>query len=294
LVLNLANDICKDTGYEEISLSGLSVSDYPGLDLLLERLSGLLKPNGVGISLPSIKAKDIVGKASVSIAKFKKTGLTFAPEAGSERLRDLLAKDFNCESFFRALREAYSCGYQHVKLYFMIGLPSEKDDDLDAIVEFSSRVSDLRKELGKPAAAVNISINTLIPKPHTALQWFSMSPLEEIEYKQDYLRNKFKRLKKLKVSFHDPKMSFLEGVLSRGDRRLSSVILNAFNKGARFDAWGSHFDFGLWSSSFQEANIDPYFYLQRRGVDETLPWDFIDTGIPRSVLVEDFNKTIAI
>jgi len=294
VALDLAESIYKHTGYEEFALSGLSVSDYPRIEEFLTKLTGLFKSSGVGLSLPSLKAKHIVGAISSLIARFKKTGLTFAPEAGSGMLRDLLAKDFNSDDFFKALKEAYVCGYQHVKLYFMIGIPREREEDLDAIIEFSSRVSEIRKEAGKPAAIVNVSINNLIPKPHTALQWSSMQDLEKIRQKQDYLRDKSKKYKRLKISFHSFKMSFLEGILSRGDRRLSEVILSAFKKGARFDAWSSHFNFDIWENSFREFNIDPCFYLKERPVDELLPWDFIDTGIDRGILVEEFNKTIAI
>ncbi len=292
--LNLAEDIYKCTGYEELSLSGLSVSDYPYIEELLRKLINLFKPKGVSLSLPSVRAKSIIGSIFSLIAKFKKTGLTFAPEAGSERLRDLLLKDFNSEDFFKALKDAYASGYQHVKLYFMIGIPQERDDDLDAIIEFSSRVSKLKKEAGSSPAGVNISINSLIPKPHTALQWSSMQGLKSIEYKQDYLRSNSKKDKRLKISFHNLKMSFLEGILSRGDRRLSEVIMNAFKKGAKFDAWSIYFNFGVWEEAFRESGIDPEFYLREKSVDELLPWDFIDTGISKEALVDEFNKIIAI
>lgn len=292
--VDLAGEIYKCTGYEELSLSGLSVSDYPYIEELLKKLINLFKPKGVSLSLPSIKAKSIVGSISSLIAKFKKTSLTFAPEAGSERLRNLLSKDFNSEEFFTALKEAYASGYQHVKLYFMIGIPQEKDDDLDAIIDFSSRVSRLKKESGGSPAGVNISINSLIPKPHTALQWSSMQGLASIKYKQDYLWGKSKKDKRLKLSFHNLRMSYLEGILSRGDRRLSEVIVKAFKKGAKFDAWSIYFNFAIWEEAFKESGIDPEFYLRERSIDELLPWDFIDTGVDRLALASDFNKTIAI
>ena len=292
-VVDLADSLYKCSGYEELSLSGLSVSDYPCLEGLLTGLISLFKPLGVGLSLPSIKAKLIIGKVSSLIAKFKKTGLTFAPEAGSKRLRDLLAKDFNSEEFSQALKEAYSCGYQHVKLYFMIGIPGEKDEDLDAIIDFSVKASDLRKEIKQPAATVNLSVSNLIPKPHTPLQWAAMIDLDNMKRRQDYIRERSLKRKRLKISFHNPKMSFLEGVFSRGDRRLSEVILNAFNKGARFDAWSSSFNFDLWDASFRDAGIDPCFYLKEKAIDEFLPWDFIETGVDKAFLVEEFNKTIA-
>ncbi|MCX5707038.1 MAG: B12-binding domain-containing radical SAM protein, partial [Candidatus Omnitrophica bacterium] len=224
----------------------------------------------------------------------KKTGLTFAPEAGSERLRNILAKDFNSEEFFQSLREAYSSGYQHVKLYFMIGLPKEEKEDLDAIVAFALRVSQLRKDLGKPAAGVNISINTLIPKPHTPLQWLGMADLEEIREKQDYLREKIKRHKRLNLNFHNRSMSFLEGILSRGDRRLSKVILAAFKSQAKFDAWSPSFDFQKWLKAFSDSGIDPNDYSREKKQDEILAWDFLEVGITKETLLCEFNKTIAI
>jgi radical SAM family uncharacterized protein len=293
-VLSLADAIYKNTGYEEFSLSGLSVSDYPFLTDLLNDLSVSLRAKGVSFSLPSVKARLIMGAVSSLIAKFKKTGLTFAPEAGSQRLRDLLAKDFKVDDFFNALRGAYSCGYQHLKLYFMIGIPKEEDVDLDEILNFSTLVSETRKDIGKPAAAVNISVNTLIPKPHTPLQWFAMLGLEGIRYKQDYIRSRAVKRRKLRFNYHFPEMSIIEGVLSRGDRRLSEVILAAFKKGARFDAWGNRFNYSIWQDSFKECGINQDLYLQAKKVSLLLPWDFIDTGINRGYLVDEFNKTIAL
>lgn len=299
-ILKLAYETCKRTGYEEISLGGLSVSDYYNMEELLQRLVGLLKVKEVAVSLPSIKAKAIVGNFSSIIAKIKKTGLTFAPEAGTERLRKALAKDFNEEVFFKALEESYLSGYRHVKLYFMIGLPYEGQEDLDGIIEFSSRASELRRKLNKPPAQVNISINTFIPKPHTPLEWFRMQDLESIKYKQDYLKNKIKkyhfssgRQARLKLGFHNPYMSFLEAVLARGDRKLSEVILSAFKRGAGFDAWGNYFAFQAWSDAFRGAKIDPDFYLRDIPRDELLPWDFIDVGINKSSLISEFEKVVA-
>ena len=293
-VLNLADELYKRTGYEEISLAGLSVSDHPELEKILKELMNLFETKAVSLSLPSVKAKALVGGVSALIAKVKKTGLTFAPEAGSERLRDILQKDFDSEEFFTALDQAYSAGYQHVKLYFMIGLPEEKDEDLDAIIDFSLRVSELRRRAGQGPAGVNISINTLIPKPHTPFQWLKMQDLESIKNKQEYLRQKAKRHKRLVLSFHNSRMSIVEGLLSRGDRRLSEVILNAFKNGAKFDAWSNYFDFERWVAAFKDSGIDMQFYLDKKELNNTLPWDFIDTGIDTKTLAAEFNKTIAI
>ncbi len=290
-IVDLAQCAYKSSGYEELSLIGLSVSDYPDIGKVLEDLNKLFQGKGISLSLPSIKAKAEVGNLSSIIARVKKTGLTFAPEAGSERLRNMLAKDFNEQGFFQALEEAYQSGYQHVKLYFMIGLPGEEASDLDAIIDFSVRVSELsRKVAGRPAQ-VNISINTLIPKPHTAFQWCGMDPQDSMKNKQDYLRSKT-RNKRLKLSFHNRSMSFLEGVLSRGDRRLSQVILSAFKNGARFDAWGDRFSIDKWMEAFKESQVDPESYLKGRQPDGVLPWDFIDVGLDRESLRQEYNKIL--
>ncbi|MDI6759111.1 MAG: TIGR03960 family B12-binding radical SAM protein [Candidatus Omnitrophota bacterium] len=290
-ILGLAQQAYSCTGYEELSLAGLSVSDYTHIEELLQRLIGLFEKDKISISLPSIKAKTMVGELASLIAGIKKTGLTFAPEAGLSRMRSAMGKDFNEADFFQALKKAYLAGYQQVKLYFMIGLPNESEEDLAAIIAFSVRVSELRREAGFGPARVNISVNTLIPKSHTPLQWFGMAALESIKTKQDYIRKNI-RNKRIKVSFHNRYMGFLEGVLSRGDRRLSKVILQAFLKGASFDAWESSFSPEKWADSFKECNIDPQFYLKEKSKEEILPWDFIDALIPKELLREEFEKVI--
>lgn len=284
-ILNLAEAAYKRTGYEELSLCGLSVSDFSGIGELLERLINSFKEKGVSISLPSIKPKNIVGNLSSLIATIKKTGLTFAPEAATERLRKVINKDFNIQDFFKVIKEARASGYRNLKLYFMIGLPSEEEADLDGIIELSTRVL----QLG--AAHINISINTLIPKPHTPFQLLKMEGVESMRYKQNYLKKRA-RNGRLKLAFRNPYMSFLEGALSRGDRRLSQVILSAFNKGARFDAWDNDFVFGRWMDAFADSHISPDFYLKERSKDEFLPWDFLDVGISKDFLVKEFEKIV--
>lgn len=282
-VFNLAAVTYCSSGYEEISLGGLSVSDYPRIEELLNKLIGLFKEKGVSVSLPSIKSRLTVGNLASLLATIKKTGLTFAPEAASEKLQQVLNKDFNKEDFFRNLEQSFSNGYRHVKLYFMIGLPQEEYSDLDAIVDLAMQVSGLRKKVAGGSAQVNISINTLIPKPHTPFQWLAMEGLGGIKDKQAYLRNKV-RSPKIKVHFHNSRMSFLEGVFSRGDRRLSAVILAAFRKGARFDGWDDHFIFERWEEAFRECGLDPNFYLRQKDKNETLPWDLLDVGINKETL----------
>ena len=288
-ILNMACELYKRTGYEEISLIGLSVSDYSRIEELLRVLIETFKGKSVSISLPSIKPRAHVGGMASSIAGIKKTGLTFAPEAASERLRRVLNKDFSMEDFFKVLEQCYQSGYQHTKLYFMIGLPYESEEDIDGIIELAREVSELRRKVSQRPAQVNVSINTLIPKPHTPLQWFKMEDLENIKYKQGYLKSRNKN-KRLKLSFHNPYMTFLEGVFSRGDRRLSEVIMRAFLKGARFDGWDEYFVFDKWLEAFRESNIDPNFYLKEKSIDEFLPWDFLEIGISKDLLLEEFSK----
>ncbi|MCM8801626.1 MAG: TIGR03960 family B12-binding radical SAM protein [Candidatus Omnitrophica bacterium] len=290
-VLSLALKTYQQTGYEEITLSGLSISDYPYLERLVQALMDLFKDKAVNISLPSIKPKAGLRRTPSLIAKVKKSGLTFAPEAASQRLRQIINKDFSMEEFFKVLKEAYLSGYRHVKLYFMIGLPLERQEDLDSIIDFSCEVSEFKKTITKGSPArVNVSINALVPKPHTPFQWLAMENLEAIFLKQNYLKNKVKKNKNIFISFHNPRMSFLEGVLSRGDRRLSKVILCAFKKGARFDAWDNYFRFDLWLDAFRECDINADFYLKERGLEEILPWDFIDTGISKQGLLKAITE----
>lgn len=288
-IFNTAQEAYKRSGYEELALGGLSVTDYPAIEELLKTLVDFFRAKCVSVSLPSIKPRNIVGPVSTLVASVKKTGLTFAPEAATEKLRNILGKDFDLEDFFRGLKQAFACGYQRVKLYFMIGLPYEDDKDLDAIVDFSARVCELRREVARYPAQVNLSVNALIPKPHTPFQWLKMQGLESLKYKQDYLKTRLIKNRKIKINFHNCHMSFLEGILSRGDRRLSGVILNAFTAGCRFDAWEDHFSFQGWLDAFKKAGIDPGFYLEEKSRDELLPWDFLDLGVNKESLLTEFN-----
>jgi len=287
-IISLAKLAQASSGYEEISLAGLSVGDYPGIETLISDLTNSFSQQGVNLSLPSLKARALLGNVSALIAKIKKTGLTFAPEAGTHRLRQVLAKDFSEEEFFQAIGQAYQAGYQHLKLYFLIGLPGERQEDLQGIIDFAQSASNEKKKNNGSAALINISINPLIPKPHTPLQWQRMDSIEEIKEKQNYLRSHCKN-RRLKFNFHDFQMGFLEGVLSRGDRRLSKVILLAYKKGARFDAWSNHFSFNKWLEAFSESGIDPQRYLDEKLTTAVLAWDFIDTGIDKKDLLNEFN-----
>ncbi|TBR17699.1 TIGR03960 family B12-binding radical SAM protein [bacterium] len=288
----LAQEAYKSSGYEEVSLGGLSLSDYPDLPELLKSLFDCFKNKCVSISLPSIKPRAALNNIPALLAKVKKTGFTFAPEAGTQRLRDCLGKSFPLDESFKVIEEAYSSGYRHIKLYFMFGIPSETDEDLDGIIDFVVQSSLLRKKFNLPPAQINLSINALIPKPHTALQWSAMESGDSIIRKEKYIKDKLSRNKKVKISFHNDQMSFLEGIFSRGDRRLSRVVSLAFKKGARFDAWTEHFSLERWNEAFAEAGIDPNGYLLARDKDEILPWDFLDLGINRDYLLKEAEQIL--
>ncbi|OGX15435.1 MAG: hypothetical protein A2166_04895 [Omnitrophica WOR_2 bacterium RBG_13_41_10] len=292
-IVKLASGISQETGYEEISLGGLSISDYPDIEKLVRQLSDTFKNKNINISLPSLKPKNILGDISSLIASVKKTGLTFAPEAATERLRGILHKDFNIAEFLKAVEKAYALGWQRIKLYFMVGIPSEDESDLDAIIKFASEVSNLKKKVNQRPAWVNLSINTLIPKPHTPFQWFKMEDIASTKHKRDYLKEKIKN-PKIKISFHNCYLSWLEGIISRGDRRLSPVISSAFTNRARFDAWDEHFVLDKWLEAFRREKIDPDFYLKRKSPEEILPWDFLDLGVDKSALLAQLNKTVAL
>ena len=311
-IINLAKQVYALTGYEGISLLGLSVCDYHRIKELVSELIGVFEKDAVGISLPSIKPRENTKELLALIAKVKKTSLTLAPEAATPRLRKIINKDFNREDFFNTIEQAYRLGYKHVKLYFMIGLPGENSEDLDGIAELSREVSDLKIAIDKKCAEVNVSIATFIPKPHTPFQWLGMDGLSAIEDKQDYLRQQLRgvvsaaaagsggrqivglkggRKGKIKIGFHNSRMSFVEGVLSRGDRRLSRLILDVWDQGARFDAWENYFSFEKWMQGFQRTGLNPDFYLTRmRPAEELFPWDFIDSGISKQELRSEWEE----
>lgn len=292
-VFALAQKAYQCTGYDELALGGLSVSDYPNLQELLVSLLTSFKEKGVSFSLPSIKPKTMLGDLTALIASVKKTGLTFAPEAGSSRMRAILGKQFDDAEFFQALEESYRNGYQHVKLYFLMGLPFETEADLDGIFNFSVAVSHAGKKACNRPAQVNVSVNALIPKPHTPFQWFGMDERSSIEQKQSYIKKKMYSNKRLKVNFHNTEMSFLEGVFSRGDRRLAAVVERAYRKGTRFDAWDELRKFTCWQDSFAEEGIDPTVYLAPKSLQELLPWDFLDMGISKESMRLEYEKVVA-
>ena len=291
-ILETIRRLYRMTGYEEISLLSLSSSDHPQLDQIVKSLMEEFKNKGVSISLPSLRPNHLVGELSKLFSSMRKTTLTFAPEAGSERLRRLINKNVEIEELFDVARRAYQAGYRLLKLYFMIGLPTESREDLEAIRDMCVKLSQMKKEIDGHPARLNVTLSNFIPKPHTPFQWQAMTPPDDILEKQDDLRSLFRRSKgMIRVKFHDARASFLEAVLSRGDRRISRVIRHAFEAGAKFDAWGDLFNFSLWMDAFSRNSIDPKEYLIAKAFGDRLSWDFIDMGISRENLIKEARLT---
>ncbi len=278
-VVATARRLYRLTGYEEISLLSLSSSDHPGIGAIARDLLDEFREKGVGISLPSVRAKTVVGDLSECFAAMRKTSLTFAPEAGSERLRQVLQKDFALDEFLSVARQSFEAGYRLLKLYFMIGLPTETEEDLDAIAQLCVRVSQLKKEVDGHPANLNVSVSNFVPKPHTAFQREAMCDAASLARKQEYLKGLLHKHRGLiHLKFHNTEMSRMEGILSRGDRSISRVILAAFRAGARFDAWDSHFNPAIWREAMRESGVEAQDFLEAKPAEVSLPWSFIDAG----------------
>ncbi|MDD5437364.1 MAG: TIGR03960 family B12-binding radical SAM protein [Candidatus Omnitrophica bacterium] len=274
-VLRLARESYEKTGHDEVSLLSLSSVDHSGLKEIVEGLNCDFAGKAVSVSVPSLRIEDALKNIPALVSKVKKAGLTFAPEAGSERVRKAINKNIDIDRLFAALSESFRAGWRHVKLYFMIGLPQENEEDVLKIAELIYNVSDARKEVDGKCANVTASINSFIPKPHTSLERVPMDDKEVLEKKKSILREAM-RSKFVELDFHSFDMSHLEAAFARGDRRLGEVIFEAWKKGARFDGWQDRFNSGLWAESFAAMGIDPRFYANRqRGPEEILPWKFI-------------------
>jgi len=287
-IVRIAKEAYSKTGYEEITLLSLSSGDHSHIKEIIEELNSEFKEKGVSVSVPSLRIEDSLSRLPALISQVKKTGLTFAPEAGSECLRKVISKNIDIEKLMEALRESYRSGWRRVKLYFMIGLPTEKEEDLEKIVKLLYRVSNLKREIDGKDAQVTASINAFVPRPHTPFQWEPMEPIDTLSRKKNFLRSGVKS-RMVEMDFNSFHMGYLEAVFARGDRRLSAVVHEAWRRGAKFDGWKEHFNFNLWLESFKEKGLDPDFYAsRRRDPDEILPWNFIDIGFSIPPHVDNF------
>ena len=286
--------ICEKTGYDEISLCSLSTSDYRGLEKLITDMLPWTVENKINISLPSLRADNFPKELMEQLNAVRRSGLTFAPEAGTQRLRDVINKNITEEEVLSTARQAFAGGWTAVKLYFMIGLPTETEDDIRGIADLAQAVVDEfyhneNKPKGK-GVNVSVSVASLVPKPFTPFQWEPQDRPDTLIEKQNFLISCVKT-RKVSVSRHVPWTSFLEGVFARGDRRLCDVIETAWRKGCKFDSWEEHLDREKWMDSFAENGIDPFFYTaRRRSFDEVLPWDHMDYGVTKKFLIRENEK----
>lgn len=290
----LSRDISDATGYEEMSLTSLSSSDYSDINGLFDHLNEIHEPDMTSISLPSLRLDNFSVELAEKSQKVKKTGLTFAPEAGSPRLRDVINKNVTDEDLMRTTEKAFANGWKKIKLYFMIGLPTETYEDLDGIAKMGQDVLGVYRSLnnGKlhPKVSVTLSSSCFVPKPFTPFQWMGQDGIDTMKKKQLYLKDKLK-VRHLSFSYHDPYTSYLEAVFARGDRRLGKVLKIAHERGCKFDSWGEHFSFARWQEVFEEAGLDMAFYAEReRSYEEVLPWDHIEVGVSKRFLIAENEK----
>ena len=291
---NQCRAISDATGYDEISLCSLSTSDYTGIDKLIPMLFDWALKENINVSLPSLRVDNFSDELMEELKKVRRSGLTFAPEAGTQRLRDAINKNVTEEEVMRTASKAFEGGWTAVKLYFMMGLPTETMEDIAGIANLAQKVVDLYyrnpdRPKGK-GVTVSVSCASFVPKPFTPIQWEPQDTGEMLIEKQKHLLSGVKS-RKISVSYHQSDTSVLEGVLARGDRRLGEVIYKAWQKGCKFDSWDEYFDFSKWSEAFAECNLTPEFYAnRRREYDEILPWDHMDYGIRKEFLIEENKK----
>ncbi len=291
-----ARDLCATTGYEEISLSSLSTSDYSQIEGLLGQMIEWTSEQKINLSLPSLRIDNFPQELMEQIKQVRKSGLTFAPEAGTQRLRDVINKNITEQEILNTCRQSFEGGYTGVKLYFMLGLPTETDEDVKGIIELAQKIVDLyyslpTRQKGK-GVNVSVSVATFVPKPFTPFEFEPQDTREQIEYKQSLLR-KTLTSRKISLSYHSVNTSILEAVFARGDRRLGSVIEAAFLKGCYFDGWDELFRFTDWMRILKEQGIDPAFYAnRRRDYNEIMPWDHLDYYISKEFLVREHKHAL--
>ena len=289
-------DSCNDSGYQEVTLSSLSTSDYPPLTDLCDQLEPFCESRHVNLSLPSLRADNFSMALMQRLAKGRKTGLTFAPEAGTQRLRDVINKNVTLEELLNSCHTAFAGGYNAVKLYFMLGLPTETDEDVLGIADVAARVMHAWRESApnkQRGVRITVSTSYFVPKPHTAFQWEPQITREEYERRVQLLRENM-TTKTVTYNWHDGQTSFIEAVLARGDRRLGNVLEAVWRKGGHLDAWEEYFSLERWMEAFDECGVDPAFYAyRRREKEEIMPWDMISSGVTKEYLWREHENAVA-
>ncbi|HLF94403.1 MAG TPA: TIGR03960 family B12-binding radical SAM protein [Planctomycetota bacterium] len=287
-----AEAIYAATGYDEIALSSLSSGDYPHIHELMTRLNARFKQRRVSVSLPSLRVDERLPELPALMTSVRKGGFTIAPEGGSEEFREIIRKPIKDVDLIATVKAAFKEGWNHVKMYFMVGFPMEKDADVNAIIETAKRVSLAGKDVTGRKADVNITISPLIPKPHTPFQFCGQ---REVSYVQDVERRlgSLARGTRIHLKAHDPRKSYIEGVFARGDRRLGAALVEARKQGSRYDEWNEFFDYERWLRVFEKVGVDPDFYARREcTVSEVLPWDHLDVGRPKQTLWTDYQAAL--
>ena len=285
-LMRLAQELADNTGYDEISLVSLSSADYSCLRELAHSFLAEFAPQRVSLSLPSLRIDSFSIELANEIQKVRRSGLTFAPEAGTQRLRDVINKGVTEADLFEAAGAAFRSGWAGIKLYFMIGLPTETDEDVLAIAELARKVLALSRNPAR--CKVSVSVSTFVPKPHTPFQWFAQISAEEMERRQRLLRGAL-RDRRISFNWHDAPTSRLEGVFARGDRRLGKTLLEAWRNGARFDGWSEHFRADIWDAAFAASGIDADFYtVRQRAADEIMPWNHLTSGVSQEWLAAEW------
>ena len=290
-IIDIAKKQLGSTGHDELSILSLSTSDYSQFEPLATELMEYCKNDNVSLSLPSLRLDSFSFDVLEQIQGYKKSGLTFAPEAGTQRLRDVINKGITDDDISSSVGQAIQLGWRNIKLYFMIGLPNEGYEDLDGIADIAKRITYLNKTLGMPGRFnVTVSVSNFVPKAHTPFQWCGQDSLESFRAKHDYLLQKLK-IKNVKFNYHDDGVSVIEGILARGDRRVGKLLLAAHNLGCKFDGWSEYFSKERWEKAQSISGIDGSFYASRhRNEDEIFPWDKIDTGVTKDFLLREWHR----
>jgi len=292
-ICELAQASIANTGYDEISLSSLSSGDYSKIGELTSKLSDVFANKHVSVSLPSLRL-DSFDPSFVS-DEMRRSSLTFAPEAGTQRLRDVINKNVTDEDFARTMSAVFDAGYTAVKLYFMLGLPTETYEDIDGIAELAKTCTEIyRSKFGSiRGLRVVVSTSFFVPKPFTPFQWCAQNTHEEQTQKRMYLERKLKQIKGVQYKYHESKVCFIEAALARGDRRMSRVLLNAFKSGCKLDGWNEFFNYSKWCDAFKDAGLDMEFYAHReRDLNEILPWDTVSCGVDKKYLKKEYERSL--
>jgi len=289
-VMDAVEQLLANTGYDEVGLVSLASSDYSQIEPLLEALVRRWAPEHVSFGLPSLRVDAFSVRLAEMVQATRKTGLTFAPEAGSERLRAVINKNVTEADLMATAEAAYSAGWDRIKLYFMLGLPTETDEDVEAIAQLVHRVADIGRRHRGGRAQVHASASTFVPKPHSPFQWMPLADLETVQRRQRHLQQRLRR-RGVQFDWTEPRTTLLEATLSRGDRRVSAAIEAAWRAGAVFDAWGEHFKPEVWQQAFASQGLDMRWYAAReRELDEVLPWDHISVGVDKAFLAAEWQR----